>query len=89
VSAGLDQRRAVEAAERALRLLGAGDGAAALRAAHHAAGLDRLGSFRGLPAAIGEAAAALASGTLPAEARRKLAAAVGEGPLAALVETLG
>ena len=88
MSTGRDQRRAVGAAELALRLLAAGDGPGARRAAEAAARLDRVGVFADLPAAVEEAAAGSRAGAVRPATRSRLTAAVGEGPLRALAEGL-
>lgn len=76
---GADQRRALTAVERALENLGRGDRAAALEAAHRAEELDAAGHFEGFVEAV-EAFDGTETGW------GLVARAVGEGPLAALVE---
>ena len=86
MSDGREQRRALGAAEEALRLLGIGDGPGASRAAEQAARLDRVGAFVDLPAAVGRAALDLATGGgIRPVTRALLLEAVGAGPLRALI----
>jgi hypothetical protein len=84
---GRQQRRALTAAEQAIRHLGAGDGTRAVDAAQRAAELDQIEVFAGLPAAVGRAAADLdGGGAISAAAWEGVSAAVGQGPLAFLVD---
>ncbi len=83
---GQRQRRALTAAEQSIQALAAGQGDRAAAAADRAADLDQIGAFAGLPAAVGAAAADLAEGgAVTAESWDGLTAAVGPGPLAAVV----
>jgi len=85
---GQAQRQALSAAERALTLLGKGRGADAIEAANRAVELDQVDIFASVPEAVMRAADELAAGGISAEGWDRLAAAVGPGPLAGLVETL-
>ena len=83
---GQQQRRALTAAERAVRSLAAAEAEAARAAADQAAQLDQIGVFADLPAAVAAAAESLQSaGLVPPADWDTIAAAVGPGPLAALV----
>lgn len=86
---GQKQREALSAAERALTLLEKGRTADARAAARQAAAVDQIGAYATLPDAL-EAVAARRDqgGDVPAAAWDRLAAAVGAGPLAAVVERL-
>lgn len=80
---GQQQRRALTAAERSIKLAFAGDPEGARRAAATAETLDQLGLYEGLPDLI------VAVGTPPDHDRiEALTNALGPGPLAALVEEL-
>ena len=84
---GQQQRRALTAAEQAIRHLGAGNGTKAVDAARRAADLDQIGAFTGLAAPVATAADEVAaSGTVTAATWDAIAVAIGPGPLAFLVE---
>lgn len=78
------QRKALSAAEQALRALIAGDGTKARRAAASAAELDQVGAFAGLVPLVDAAARELTAGPIPAERWQEIADALGPGPLSAL-----
>ena len=73
---GQAQRKALTAAERAIRALAADESSAAMAAATQAEELDQVGAFTGLSHAV-------EVGDWDA-----VAGAVGDGPLGALVESL-
>lgn len=80
---GHQQRRALTAAERAIRLAFSGDAEGARRAAATAESLDQIGAYEGLEDLI------TTVGSPPDPDRvSALADALGPGPLAALVESL-
>ncbi len=86
---GQQQRRALTAAESALRALAAGDGDRAVAAAVKAAELDQIGVFSTLEPAVAAAAEDVArTGVIGEFARRALGDAVSPGPLASVVEAL-
>jgi hypothetical protein len=79
---GQRQRRALTAAENALRALDGGDPARARVAATEAVDLDRVDAYRGFVAAVERAAADLEAGVrVTRESWAGLAAALGPGPL--------
>ncbi len=77
---GRQQRRALTAAEQAIKTLAGGDTAKAMTAAARATELDQIGAYAGFP----EAVAAAARG----EGWDALFDVVGPGPLQALVAEL-
>ena len=82
--------RELESAERALDALEAGRADAARSAARRAADLDQLGVFAALPRAVEQAADDLISnGSLSELSLSALTAAIGPGPLEAVVARLG
>ena len=84
------QRQALASAERALDALEAGRADAARSAARRAADLDQLGVFAALPRAVEQAADDLISnGSLSELSLSALTAAIGPGPLEAVVARLG
>ena len=86
---GQQQRRALTAAEQALRALGAGSPDKARQAAAKAAELDQLGFYAGLVAAVEPAAARLDVGEPIGDAAWDgLVAALGLGPLTGLIDEL-
>ncbi len=85
---GQSQRRALTAAEQAIRAIGAGDVERAKDAAARAADLDQIGAFASLVAAVGLASADLADGAVSAGSWDAIADAVGPGPLALEVDAL-
>ena len=87
---GKAQRRALARAERALAALEAGRADAARTAARRAAELDQTGAFASLPRAVEQAAGDLTNnGVLSELSFAALQAAVGPGPLEAIVARLG
>lgn len=87
---GKAQRQALASAERALDALEAGRSDAAMAAARRAAELDQMGVFASLPRAIEQSATDLRSnGSLSELSLAALQAAVGPGPLEAVVARLG
>ncbi len=86
---GQQQREALNAAERALTLLGKGRTDDALSAAGRAAELDQVDLFGSLPEAVAGYVAALDQGTVAHEHLAALKLAVGPGPLAGQVDKLG
>ena len=86
---GQQQRKALSAAEAALRALAVGEAARARAAAEKAASLDQIGAYAGFAGLVGRAAGEIEAvgGVLP-ETRRALADSLGGGPLAAAVEEL-
>lgn len=86
---GRAQRRALTAAEQALRALGERDAGRAVRAAQRAGDLDQVGIYTGLPSAVAAAASAIERGEeVGGMAWDAVAAAVGLGPLSALVMSI-
>lgn len=86
---GQKQREALSAAERALTLLEKDRLADSASAARQAAELDQVGAYTTLPEAIAAVAACREAGSpVPAEVWDQVAAAVGAGPLAAVVDRL-
>jgi len=86
---GQRQRRALTAAESALRALAAGDAPRARKAAGKAADLDQLGVYRGFAGMVLRAARELEEqGSVGPATRRALQGSLGPGPLAAAVEEL-
>lgn len=84
---GHQQRRALTAAEQAVKALVDGDPARAEEAAARAAELDQVGAFAGLVAAVAEAAAEIvAAGTVSRAGWLRLSAALGPGPLQAVAD---
>lgn len=80
---GQQQRRALTAAERSIRLAFSGDEEGARRAAATAESLDQIGVYEGLADLI------VAVGAPPDPERlASLTEALGPGPLAALAESL-
>jgi hypothetical protein len=87
---GKAQRRALASAERALDALESGRADAARSAARRAAELDQIGVFASLPRAVEQAAGDLRdNGSLSELSLAALQAAVGPGPLEAVVARLG
>lgn len=87
---GKAQRRALASAERALDALEAGRADAARSAARRAAELDQTGVFASLPRAVDQAADDFVNnGSLSELSLAALNAAVGPGPLEAIVARLG
>lgn len=87
---GKAQRRALSAAERALDALEMGRADAARAAARRAAELDQVGAFAALPRAVEQAHDDLVNnGSLSELSLAALNAAVGPGPLEAVVARLG
>jgi hypothetical protein len=87
---GKAQRQALASAERALDALEAGRADAARSAARRAAELDQVGIFASLPRAVDQAADDLRdNGSLSELSLAALQAAVGPGPLEAVVARLG
>lgn len=86
---GRQQRKALSAAESALRALAAGETGRARAAAEKAASLDQVGAYAGFVALVRRAAGEIEAvgGVLP-ETKRALADSLGGGPLAAAVEEL-
>ncbi len=86
---GQQQRKALTALERTIDALGKGDTVSAARAARRAADLDQLGVYAALPETV-IAITDLHHGGLPVpdELWDELLAAVGPGPVAAVVEQL-
>ena len=86
---GLKQRQALTAAEQALRALGAGSSDKARSSAAKAAELDQIGLYGEFAAAVEPLAANLDSGSGIDDAGwDALAAALGMGPLSALIDEL-
>jgi hypothetical protein len=83
---GQRQRKALSAAEQAVRALSAGDADKARQAAASAAELDQVGSFSAFAPLVEAAADDLTSGGVPAERWAAIADALGVGPLSALAE---
>ena len=80
---GQQQRRALTAAERSIKLAFGGDLEGARRAAATAESLDQVGVYEGLSDLL------VAVGSPPDQTKvEHLAEALGDGPLAALVATL-
>jgi len=87
---GQAQRQALAAAERALNALEAGRADAARTAARRAADLDQAGVFAALPRAVEQATSdQVVNGSLSELSLAALIAAVGPGPLEAVVARLG
>jgi len=87
---GQAQRRALAAAERALAAMEAGRADAARSAARRAAELDQTGILAALPRAIEQSIDdLLTNGSLSELSLAALIAAVGPGPLEAVVARLG
>jgi uncharacterized protein HemY len=87
---GQKQRRALTAAEQALRALAEGDGERAARAMSRAAGLDQVGMFAAAASLVAEAARDLGDGgSVGADRWAAIAAALGPGPLQAIAEQAG
>jgi len=87
---GQAQRKALAAAERALDALESGRADAARSAARRAAELDQVGAFAALPRAVEQANDDLVNnGSLSELSLAALNAAVGPGPLEAVVARLG
>ena len=86
---GQQQRKALSAAESALRALATGDTARARDAAGKAASLDQIGVYAAFAGWVRRAAGEIErfGGVLP-ETRQALAQSLGGGPLAAAVEEL-
>jgi hypothetical protein len=81
---GQRQRRALSAAEQALRALTDGDGERARRAAAEALQLDTIGAYRSLSGAVGVAADELdETGAVSPATWGVIARALGPGPLGA------
>jgi hypothetical protein len=86
---GQQQRRALSAAESAVRALAAGEAARARAAAGKAALLDQVGAYAGFAALVGRAAAEVEeSGAVTEATRDALRDTLGAGPLGAAVEEL-
>jgi hypothetical protein len=86
---GQAQRKALTAAEQALRALGRRDAEAAERAARRAHELDQTGVYAAFPTAVGAAAAEIRRGEAVSEATwDTLEQTLGPGPLAAVVVSL-
>lgn len=84
---GQKQRRALTAAEQAIRALADGDGDTARRAIARALQLDQVAMFGEVAPLIDDAAAEVErAGGLAAERWRAIARALGPGPLAAFAE---
>ena len=80
---GQQQRRALTAAERSIKLVFGGDLEGARRAAATAESLDQIGAYEGLADLL------VAVGSPPDPSKvEHLAESLGDGPLAALVATL-
>ena len=80
---GQQQRRALTAAERSIRLAFSGDLEGSRRAAATAESLDQIGVYEGLADLL------MAVGSPPDQATiERLTASLGDGPLAALVASL-
>jgi len=83
---GRKQRKALTAAESAVKALGRGDGVAAVRAAATATELDQIGAYSGLSRSVADAAGDLdAAGSVRKASWQVLADTVGPGPLSALI----
>jgi hypothetical protein len=86
---GQKQRRALTAAEQALRALADGNGDAARRAIARAVELDQVQMFGEVAPLIDDAASEVhTGGGLTAERWRAIAGALGPGPLAAFAEQM-
>ncbi len=86
---GQKQRRALTAAEQALRALGAGNAAKARRTAAQAADLDQIGIYSGLDTAVAPLADRLDRGEAIDDAGWDgLVAVLGVGPLSGLIDEL-
>jgi hypothetical protein len=86
---GQRQRKALTAAERALRALGAGKAARARKAAAQAADLDQIGAYSGLDTAVASLAHILDRGEAIDDAGwDSIIAVLGLGPLTGLVDEL-
>lgn len=86
---GHKQRQALTAAEQALRALGDGNAAKARSSAAKAAELDQIGLYGEFVAAVDPLVADLDSGRIIDDAGwDSLAAALGMGPLSALIDEL-
>ena len=86
---GQRQRRALTAAESALRALAAGDAERARKAAGQGADLDQLSVYRAFAGVVRRAAGEIErDGAVCAATREALRASLGPGPLAAAVEEL-
>ncbi len=86
---GQQQRKALSAAEQALRALLDGDPERATRAAARASELDQIDRYATFPDAVGVAAAEIAAtGSVEGGTVDALLASVGPGPLQALVAEL-
>ncbi len=84
---GQQQRRALTAAEQALKALAAGDAPGATEAAGRAAELDQTGMFMALPALVMAAGDEVEQdGRASVEAWQLIATTLGPGPLAAFAE---
>ena len=84
---GQQQRKALSAAESAIRALAAGEAGRARDAAEKAASLDQIGVYGGFAGWVRRAAGEVETlgGVLP-ETREALADSLGGGPLAAAVD---
>ncbi|MCU0282084.1 MAG: hypothetical protein MUE66_09790, partial [Acidimicrobiia bacterium] len=81
---GQQQRKALSAAESALRALAAGEAARARAAADKAASLDQVGAYAGFALLVSRAAGEIEeSGAVTPTTRHALCDALGPGPLAA------
>ena len=86
---GQQQRKALSAAESALRALAAGETGRARTAADKAASLDQVGAYSGFIGLVSRAAGEIEqSGRVLPETKQALADSLGPGPLAALAEDL-
>ena len=86
---GQQQRKALSAAESALRALASGDAGRARVAAEKAAALDQLGVYGAFAGWVRRAAGEIEDfGRVLPESRRGLEDVLGPGPLAAAVEEL-
>ena len=86
---GQKQRSALTAAEQTLRALGAGDAGKARKAAAKASGLDQIGLYSGLAAAVAPLADRLERGEVIDEAAWDgLVEVLGLGPLSGLIDEL-
>lgn len=86
---GQQQRKALSAAESALRALAAGEASRARAAADKAASLDQVGAYAGFVGLVSRAAGEIEqSGRVLPETKQALADFLGPGPLAAAVEEL-
>jgi hypothetical protein len=86
---GRQQRKALSAAESALRALAAGEAARARAAVAKAASLDQVGAYAAFAGLVGRAAAEIEeSGAVTEATRSALRDTLGAGPLGAAVEEL-